>query len=79
MLEIVEIWLFPIPNLLYEEGFIDVDHFLAFGQVLLYLGCVLGHTWPVITLPLYSPVKAYVVVSTGQFVNSLEFCSRFVF
>lgn len=79
MLKVVEIGLSPISCLLYEKSLVDVNHFLATRSVLLDMSCILGHAWPIIALPLYAPVEAYIVIGTGRVVNLFELFFRFCF
>lgn len=58
-MEEVQIGLSPISCFLYEEEFVDIDRLLASWTVLLNIGCILGHIWPVVVLLLQAPIKAY--------------------
>lgn len=72
MLEIVEARLPPVSCFLYKKSFVNIDCFLVSQIVSSNVSCVFGHTWPIVALPLYAPVKAYVAISGSRAMNSLK-------
>lgn len=79
MLKVVKVWLPPISYFLYEKRFIDTDCCLASWTALLNISCIISHARPIITLPLYTPIKAYVIVNASRVMNAFEFCFCFFF
>lgn len=73
MQEVIEVWYLQSPTSCMKRASLTSTVSWHLGQV--NVGCILGHAWPVVTLPLHEPVKAYVVDSASRAVNILKFPS----
>lgn len=72
MLKQVEVWVAPIPNLLHEQRLVDVEGRLALRAALLNIRSTFGHSETIVTLSLWKSIQAYVIVTPGKVVNTLQ-------